>query len=187
MINLKLSFSFTVITILALIPPLLYAADAKIINYYSKPELVTREIESRGAMAIVSELYGNDKAWHSVLQKIASGDESWLRAAIALRNGADAGASEMLALAVGEALEHNPENALKIASQAFGLKEICGGPDVDDVRYDSYDRAMKAINLRIEKVSAAKDRSLKKICKECIHYLEASKKSISDFYGIKNK
>lgn len=156
MINLRSSFISTAITILALVPPLLYATDARIINYYSKPELVIREIESRGAMVIVSELYADHKAWHSVLQKIASGDESWLRVANALRAGTDAGASEMLTLAVGEALEHNPNNVFRIASKAFRVSAICGGPDVDDVRYNSYELSMNAINLRIDKVAAVK-------------------------------
>jgi hypothetical protein len=187
MINLRLPLVLTVITILVLLPMTLYAADAKIINYSSKPELIIGEVQSRGARIIVWELYDDDKTWLSVLQKIASGDESWLRVANALRAGTDAGASEMLTLAVGEALEHNPKNVFRIASEAFGVSDICGGPDVDDVRYDSYELSMKAINLRIAKVAAVKDPSLEQISKECIHYLEASKKGISDFYGIKNK
>ncbi len=175
------------ITILVLVPALLYAADAKIINYSSKAELVIREVESRGASMIVSELYGDHKTWHSVLQRIASGDESWLRVANALRARTDAGASEMLTLAVGEALENNPNNVFRVTLKAFEVSAICGGPDVDDARYDSYELSMKAINLRIDKVAAVKDPSLEKICRECIHYLEASKKGISDFYGMKNK
>jgi hypothetical protein len=185
MINLRLPLVLMAITILVLVPALLCAADATIINYSLKPELIIREVKSRGARIIVWELYDDPKTWHSVLQRISSGDESWLRVANVLRPGTDAGTSEMLTLAVGEALEHNPNNVFRIASKAFEVSAICGSPDVDDVRYDSYELSMKAISLRIDKVAAIKDPSLEKMCKECIHYLEASKKGISDFYGIK--
>ncbi len=187
MIILRLSSIFALITILVFVPAFLYAADPTAVNYSSNPESVIREVESRGASIVVSELYDDHKAWHSVLQKIASGDASWLTVANALHPGTDAGASEMLTLAVGEALEHNPDNVFKIALKAFEVSAICRGADVDDVRYDSYELSMKAIDLRIDKVAAVKDPSLEKKCRECIHYLEESKKGISDYYGIKNK
>jgi hypothetical protein len=89
----------------------------------------------------------------------------------------------MLALAVGEALEHNPYGVLALATQAFELSEICGGPDVDDIRYNSLEFATKAIELRTAKVASIKDSSLRTVVKRCLRYLEDSKKDVARFYG----
>ncbi len=163
---------------------LLYA-DSLSNNYYSKPDAIINEVKSRGADAVVSELYKDWNAWDFICNKIATGDQAWLKAATALKAGTDAGSSEMLDLALGEALEHEPENVFKIAANTFELVFICGGPDVDNARYNSYELSMKAIDLRIKKVAAVKDQSLLKMSKECLVYLEESKKGIAEFFQVK--
>src|SRR5262245_44994180 len=94
----------------------------------SAEELLQR-VEDQGAREVVRALYAQDYEWESVLRAIAGGGEQWIRVAVALRPGADAGAGEMLTLAVGESLEHSPEAALRLAGPAFGLLAICGGVD----------------------------------------------------------
>lgn len=183
----KKMFILIIFMLVIVVSSVAFANDTKSIHYYSKPESIIHEIKSRGANAVVSELYSDLNVWHSILQKIATGNQSWLEVAVALRAGSDAGASEMLTLAVGEALQNNPKHVFTIAAKAFELRNICSGPDVDDERYNSYELSMKEIDRRIEKIKVVKDRSMEKISKECIQYLEASKKGISDFYGIKNK
>jgi hypothetical protein len=138
-------------------------------------------------MTIVQELYSDLDVWDFVLKKIGSGQESWLKVAVALRPGSDAGSSEMLSHAVGEALEHSPENVFRITLNDFDLADICGGPDVDDARYNSYELSLKAINLRIDKVSSMKVDSFESARKECIRCLEASKDPIARFYGVEKK
>ena len=156
-------------------------------NKTTEPKVLIQEIESKGAKSVVSELYNNTTTWSFVLRKIASGEQSWLKVAVALHAGTDAGTSEMLTLSVGEALGNNPKNVFTITAKSFELNNICAGPDVDDARYNSYKLSIKEINRRINKITVVKDRAMKKTRKECIQYLEASKKGISDFYGIKNK
>lgn len=104
-------------------------------QYYADPKTTIDEINRRGAHEIVSELYSHPNEWNEVLRKIASGDKSWLRVAVALHPGSDAGSNEMLTLSVGEALEKAPENVFKIALKEFSLNSICGAPDTDDDRY----------------------------------------------------
>ena len=164
-----------------------YGADNKPADLPLKPEALLQEINLKGARAVVIELYKNSNVWDAVLKKIATGNRSWLEIAVALRPGSDAGSSEMLTLAVGEALEHNPTTVLQVAPKAFQLSSVCSGPDVDDHRYDSYELSMKAINRRIEKLSTIKDRSLLNPSKKCIGHLEESKKGIAQFYGIEKK
>ena len=177
-----LFFSFLLLVIIA--NTLSYGADALSDKYYSKPDAIIKEIKSRGANAVVVELWS---VWDSICDRIATGDEAWLKAAAALEAGTDAGASEMLYLALGEGLEHAPERDFKIVGNTFNLQFICSGPDDDNVRYNSYELSMRAINLRIKKIAAVKDPSLQKMIKECIHYLEESKKSVAEFYQVKEK
>ena len=164
-----------------------YGADTKPADIQLKPESLLQEIKSKGAGAVVLKLYDDSNVWNSILKKIATGDRSWLEIAIALHPGSDAGSSEMLTLAVGEALEHNPINVFQIAPKSFQLSFICSAPDVDDERYNTYELSMKAINRRINKVAAVKDSSLINMRKECIRYLEDSKKSLAQAYEIDKK
>jgi len=162
-----------------------FAKEKKSIDYYSDPQAVIDQVSSRGAREVVLELYDDDNVWYALLRNIATGSESWLKAAVALRSGSYAGASEMLDLAVGEALEHAPANVLRIAPRVFLLRSVCGGPDVDDRRYDSYELSMNVISLRMKRVAAITDPDLKKLCDQCIKYLERSKKGIASFYEVK--
>jgi len=175
----------TIFMIAIFISSLSCATDTEQLHYQLTPKSIIHQVQSRGAEVVVSELYRDWNIWNSILKKIASADEDWLRTAVALRAGSDAGTSEMLELSVGEALENNPVNVFRVTLKAFQLNSICSGPDVDDFRYNSYELSIKAINQRIRKVSAVTDRTLESTCKKCIHHLEASKVEIARFYGIK--
>jgi hypothetical protein len=180
-----ITFSFAISIVL--MTSIAYGADAKPSDFQLKPESLLQEIKSKGAGAVVFKLYDDSNTWNYILKKIATGDRSWLGIAVALHPGSDAGSSEMLTLAVGEALEHNPLNVFQIAPKDYQLSFICSGPDVDDNRYDSYELSMKAINLRIKKVAAIKEPSLMNMSKECISFLEESKKGIAQFYEVDKK
>ncbi len=147
-------------------------------------KVILEDIKDLGAKKVCISLYDDEKKWHDLLRNIASGDKEWLKVAFSLREGSDAGASEMLILAVGEALEHNPENVFKFTLDSFILNQICGGPDVDDIRYNSYELSIEAVNKRIEKVSSVKDENLKEKCDECLRHLSDAKKHIANFYQI---
>ena len=161
-----------------------FSEEKKSIAYYSDPQAIIDEVSSRGAREVVLELYNDDDTGYALLRNIATGSELWLKAAAALRSGSDAGASEMLDLAVGEALEHAPANVLRITPKVSWLRSVCAGPDVDDRRYDSYELSMNAINLRLKLVAAITDPKLQHLCDQCIRYLEESKKGIANFYGV---
>ena len=178
---------FTSLVLVIIANTLSFGAEALSDNYYSKPDAIIKEIKSRGAKAVVIELTRHWNVWDSICDNVATGDEAWLKAAAALQAGTDAGSSEMVYLALGEALEYSPERVFKIVANTFNLQFICGCPDVDNARYNSYELSMKAINLRIKKVTAVKDRSLGKTSEECIRYLEESKKSVAEFYQVKEK
>ncbi|MBI5196645.1 MAG: hypothetical protein HZA10_10040 [Nitrospirae bacterium] len=157
-------------------------ADAQNRNYYKNPKVILDEVSKQGARTIVSELYNHPTEWNFVLQHIATGTKTWLKVAVALHPGSDAGASEMLTLSVGEALERSPSNVFKVALTEFQLEAICSGPDVDDERYNSYSLAIKAINQRQKSISAIAEPKLKIISTKCIQLLEEAKSGIAKFH-----
>ncbi len=118
-----------------------------------------------------------------LLWGVARGDVEWLQIAVRLRAASDAEAIEQMELAVGEALERQPTNVLKIAVPGFDLEAVCGGPDVDDARYDSFELSMEAIDRRMAKVAEITETSLVAIRDACLKKLEDSRKGIADFYG----
>ena len=156
-------------------------------NYYKNPKAILDEISKRGARTIVSELYDHPTEWNFVLQHIATGTKTWLKVAVVLHPDSDAGASEMLTLAVGEAIEIAPENVLRTALKEFQLQSICSGPDVDDARYNSYKLAITAIDRRQKRISAITDPKLKNVSNKCIQLLEESKSEVARFYGIQRE
>ena len=145
---------------------------------------IQEDLKVKSPKKVVSSLYNDRNKWNILLRKIASGDIEWLKIADILKEGSDAGSSEMLSLAVGEALEHNPENVFKFALESFEINVICGGPDVDDQRFDSYELSIEAINKRIKKVSAVEDKNLKDECNECLRHLSELKKHVAKYYQV---
>jgi hypothetical protein len=148
------------------------------------PEGVSVQIEKLGTRAALTRIYNTKGEWQELLKGIGSGTVAWLRVAARLRPASDAGTSEQLDLAVGEALEHQPRNVLTVAMPAFTISVVCGGPNVDDARYDSYELSIKAIELRKAKLREISDPDLAKLRDDCIKNLESSKAGIASFYDV---
>jgi hypothetical protein len=186
-INIWIKVPTLITCIILCIPALLFAEDKLQTTNLMDPAALMESIATRGSRVVLNDLYSNTSEWLALLRHVATGDAAWLRVASALYPVTDAGAAEMLPLAVGEALGNNPINVFQIASKTFELKLICGGPDVDDSRFDSYELSMKAIDQRIQKIRTIKDQTLTEMTTECIKYLEESKKDIARFYQVKTK
>jgi len=146
------------------------------------PAMVMRQISSDGPEAAKNWIYDDPKRREEFFAYVGTGASSWLRIANRLRPVSDAGMGEQLELAVGEGLEHRPLNVLRIAAPVFGIDGICGGPDVDDQRYDSYERSLRAVNRRIQRVRRITAPELKRARDRCISQLEQSKKGIAGFF-----
>ena len=163
------------------------ASGNSTVTYYTDAQKIIGEVTERGAGSVVNDLFDQPKAWDYVLKNIAKGTEVWLKVAVALHPGSDAAPSEMLNIAVGEALENAPENVFRIALPDFRLNSICSGPDVDDARYNSYELSMKATKLRQDRISSISAPDLKDVGRKCIQLLEESKAWTAKFYGIHDK
>jgi hypothetical protein len=147
------------------------------------PEAITKSMASPGAPASLSRMYENKAQWAELLAGIASGKPGWLNAANQLHRVSDGGASEQLGLAVGEALEHRPANVLSLTLTEFRIDIVCGGPDVDDPRFDSYDLSMAAIERRQRVLRALRNSTLTAARDICVGELEKAKAGIAHFYG----
>ncbi len=148
------------------------------------PSVVIERLSGNAPRTVVESMYNNGLEWRQFLTGVATGKPAWLRLAIKLKPGTDAGATSQLYLALGEALEHQPQNVLKIAASELELGEICGGPDVDDPRYNSYALSIKAIEHRKAMVMKVNDSILRTIRDVCIRDLEDSKQGIASFYQV---
>ena len=146
---------------------------------------ISSMIKEQGAKETVKKLYGNPNAWNGLLLNIASGKREWLNMAVQLKAGADAGISGMLKFAVGEALENAPELVLQVAADGFSLEDICGSPDVDDVRFSTYEKALESITRRIEALEEIRNQEIGKKRQYCIEKLKESISRLQQFYGVK--
>jgi hypothetical protein len=141
-------------------------------------------IRSYGARCLLKKYYNDWESWQKVLQRIASGRREWLEIAVVLKKHADAGMSETLAHAVGEALEHDPELVLTITAEEYPLKNICSGPDIDDMRYSTYDATLTAIEKRIDALKAIDIEALEMKRANCIEQLKTAVTHMKRFFGI---
>ena len=140
-------------------------------------------IRESGASKTLQRLYRNHDKWDEFLSRVANGDRESLVVAIQLYEVSDGGSAEQIELAAGEALEHQPRVVFEIAGPVIGIEAICGGPDVDDERYDSYERSMAAIERRIGMVSAVADPRFASARDQCVHELQTSKSGIARFFA----
>jgi DNA-directed RNA polymerase subunit L len=143
---------------------------------------IEKEIKKSGPKEVCASLYEDVNKWYELQGNIASGNQEWLKIAGSLRAGSDAEASEMLSLSVGEALEHNPEDVFKHTLGSFTTSEICGAPDVEDVRYDSHERSIEAINRRVLKVSSVQDVNLLDERIECLQRLAEAREGLAELF-----
>jgi hypothetical protein len=139
-------------------------------------------IREKGAATALRQIYESEKQWQELLRGIATGQVNWLNVANELRPASDAGSAEQLELAVGEALEHRPSTVLRVAFPVFGVS-VCGGPDVDDARFDSYELSIRAIAKRRKLLSRISAPNLRRARDLCVGELELSKVGIARFYG----
>jgi len=151
------------------------------------PQTIAARVEAHGAKATLWQIYDSPSEWSALLKGIASGTVPWLKIANQFLPVSDAGATEQLQLAVGEALERHPDNVLRIAVPLFDMIYVCGGPDIDDPRYDSYELATQAVDRRKLKLRSVSDASLLKPRDECIRTIEDSKTGIARFYGVTHR
>jgi len=143
---------------------------------------IDQEIKMHGAKQEVNRLSTNPTLWKLLIDSVEHGQKEWVSVAEVLLRGADAGSSEALEAALGVTLLVNPKQIL----MRIGLiHSACQGPDVDDPRFNSYEKAFKSTQMRIEKVSTVNDSNLVAARNQCLDLLKASLQGTNDFFRKK--
>jgi hypothetical protein len=135
---------------------------------------VLSQINARGPRAVLDDLWGRP-GWDDLLTKVETGQEGWLKVATAIRPATDAGASEMLTLAVAAALYRNPRSTLKLGAPAFGVEAICGALDDE---WETKQSAIAHLNGRIGAVNTISDQDITAIRDECLKHLLHAKQYV---------
>jgi hypothetical protein len=148
-----------------------------------RPAAILGDVRSVGAKTTLIELYRDETRWLVVLRGIAGGTSEWFAVAEALRPVSDGHQAEALDAAVGEALARNAGLILSRATGPFFLSAICGAPDVDDSRFDKYDKAVAELNRRIRGVERTSDPALATLRNDCLSALRQSERELRRFFG----
>lgn len=134
---------------------------------------------------VLASLWDDRVTWDKFISCVQSGRSAWVDAGLAIRRFSDAGASEELDLALGEALGSSPDHILAKAAlpdSGIELDWLCSGPDVDDPRFDSYALSMAEIERRLKALSQVKNQDLEPQVDACRADLEKSKQGVASFY-----
>jgi hypothetical protein len=136
-----------------------------------EPLEIRRAIKGIGARAVLIDIYEDWDEWDALLDHIVQGNREWLEIANLLKPVSDAGASEMLDIAVGEALERQPEYVLTVALKIFDLDLVCAAWEYGMPGYETPEQAIGMLEARIESLERLKDNELLPVRNECIEVI----------------
>jgi hypothetical protein len=144
-----------------------------------KPDAIIAAIKHQGAKAVVNSLYVDDSRWRKVMTDIGSGDPSWLKVAIAIYAGSDAGASEQIQQALFIAIKPAPHEILLL------IKKDVAGVDCHANLVDDYSETQtrQIVKDRIRVVEGLSDPSLQIARAHCLAQKREILPSIDRFYG----
>ena len=117
--------------------------------------------------------------WDYVIKQIETGDENWLKVATKLNEATDAGASEMLILAAGVALDKEPYNVLEIAAPVFSVENVCGYPDLGDPKFNTKVKSLAYLDARIKIVRSLKQEDVAQLREQCLETLNKTRIEIA--------
>lgn len=138
-------------------------------------EYLLREVESRGPAVVLNQEYSNHEEWTQLIRHIEQGSDAWLRVASLLYPSSDAGARQELEGAVGEALAARPESVFNVAYPAFDASQVCGAPDMNDDRYNTYPKALVGIDRRIAAVKNVRKKNALVTRNQCLDALRVAR------------
>jgi hypothetical protein len=141
---------------------------------------VSEDIARRGAPAVFRELFSDPEGWDTLFEGIASGDVGWLQVAQQAQGTVEAGGAQELQMAVGRALERNPEGVLLLLKSGYSnVSAVCGCKGVVDGLGFEFDVALQTVERRraaVKRVTTAGLRAQKLDCLAWLDTLEADMK-----------
>lgn len=169
---MKMKLLITLLLILA--PMAAFTADSSL----ATPKQILQAAKTKGAAAVVAELF-RDGTWTKVVYPgISSGEKQWLEVAEILKPGTDAGSSEELNDALSLALLKHPDHVLPILKNIWWKdSEACSfGWDSefpDNISVRTYvNRLEKALNKSSNKGTA-------ELRKSCLRGIAQTRKELA--------
>jgi hypothetical protein len=144
-----------------------------------RAESLIAEVEQNGAPGVVRRLWADQDEWDLVVRAVARGSQSWLDVAALLRTATDAGASEMLDIALADALEARPERVLAMLNTSFDIESVCF---LSVEPYKTSAEALRALERRTRRVGAVTRVDLQATRDQCVRKLKAERSEIEGIY-----
>jgi hypothetical protein len=158
--------------LLALVAPFAHAG-----NTLSAASM-SADIEKRGAETVFAELSQGER-WDEFIRKVESGQTQWLQIVVQLRTASDRAASTLLIVAAGVALAKAPHQVLSLVVPALPVEEVCGMPDVSDLRFDTKAKATRYLDTRIAAVAELTQPSISDLKSACLKALKEARQVIA--------
>jgi hypothetical protein len=142
-----------------------------------QPDKVLESISKQGAQAVVAALWESGSQWNDVMVGVATGSQQWLKVAVALRPGTDAGASEELDEAVFLALKPSAAAVLQLLkSGRFETATVCSSNIGIDY---SPEKSRRFIQERIRTLGNVNHTDTKAVRDQCLSQLQAALRDFS--------
>jgi hypothetical protein len=138
---------------------------------------IDRRLKTQHVMTAVAELYADAGRWAILLKGIARGHVPLMEAAVRLSPGTDAGASEQIDLAFGDALVNHAETVLRLAPD---LGSTCG--NIDEAYTTTLRRALAEVSRRLTAVSSVAARDLQGTKARCVTALAGLREALPQGY-----
>lgn len=158
--------------------------ESSSLEYASSASGVISRVHQRGASAVVAELFSHKVVWEGLLENVELADAQWLKAAAALRPGAEKGAAAELTDSVRLALMIDAKAVLANAIPAFSVAEVCSA-DQQASRSSSSMRSEEIVIRQIRAVKIVRGGHLAGLRKRCLARLEASRKALETASGAR--
>jgi hypothetical protein len=142
------------------------------------PENVADQIKKHGAHMVVGDLYQEHDTWNNFMQKISTGQPKWLMVAGLLQDGIDVGAAEEWNLAMGHALQYQPEKVLRIVDPKW-RQGVCWVGGYDETPSSDAETSQRA-RLTRKAVLGVQALDLKQAIRECAGSLSKSEAAAAD-------
>jgi hypothetical protein len=139
---------------------------------------MSADIEKRGAETVFAELSQGER-WDEFIRKVETGQIPWLQLAVQLRPASDQAAATLLTVAAGVALAKAPRQVLSVVIPTLPVEEVCGMPDVSDLRFATKAKATRYLDARIAAVAELTQPSISDLKSACLKALKEARQVIT--------
>ncbi|MBI3555243.1 MAG: hypothetical protein HY074_03130 [Deltaproteobacteria bacterium] len=149
------------------------------------PKHLSREIATRGAKVVASELWNDPGGLLRVTNHIAGADPEWIKVGVSLYLASDGAIGESYGFALARILDTKPVVLLRVAvikskkHQELELSDVCGNFGYEE----SKKNVLAVIEKRLKILQTVDDASLQEKKSVCIKEIENLKGRIPEMFG----